>query len=259
MATQAQKDELLAQAKAHYAADMLLKGTYADDEAETFRGCSVGCHIHHIRPDWDADDIRTSGRLHELVAEHYGYPAWLALLQDTIFEGLPNGESAKWHVQLAETLHALPDDHDWTLALHRAHAAILRVSYRTAGEAQDAVHRVLELHEKAANGEDVTEEMWSAARSAAWSAAWSAARSAARSAWSAARSAWSAARSAWSAKRSAESAAESAAWSAESAAWSAAESAAWSAARSAESAAESAAYQEIRDAVLGALPEPIVA
>ena len=51
---------------------------------------------------------------------------WLAFLQDQIFEGLPNGESAKWHVQLAETLHALPDDYDWLVVGVAIPAARLR-------------------------------------------------------------------------------------------------------------------------------------
>ena len=229
MSTAAQRQEFLDQSKAHYEADMLIKGTYGDDDGDWFKGCSVGCHLKHIKPDFNGED-HDYGDKHGIVARHYGYPEWLALLQDTIFEGLPNGESAKWHVQLAETLHGLPDDHDWQAALHRVHIAILRISYRTAGAAQGAVQAVIDLHERAINGDLPADDEWSAAESAA--------RSAARSA------AWSAAKSA------AESAARSAA---ESAAWSAAESAAWSAA---ESAAESAAFQEMRDAILMALRCP---
>ncbi len=210
-----QKIEFLENSRAHFAADMLLKGTYSDVDAASFRGCSVGCHVHHIFPRKSKIQIANLDGKHGLVATHYGYPAWLAHLQDTIFEGLPNGESAKWHVLLAETLATLPDDYDWQLALHRVHIAILRVSYRTAGSAQEAAQRVIDLHECAVGGNSPSEDDWSAARSAAEAAAEAAARSAA----------WSAARSA---------------------AWSAAEAAAWSA-------AWSAAYQEMRDAVLAAL------
>ena len=216
---QAQRIEFLDQSKAHFKADMLLKGTYSAENAANFKGCSVGCHLHHIFPDADAAEISDMDEKHFKVSKYYGYPEWLALLQDTVFEGLPNGESAKWHVQLAETLHSLPDDYDWQAALHRCHAAILRVVLPTAGTSTEAVQTVIDLHDRA----ETDPAAWSAARSAAWSAAWSAAESAARSA------AWSAA---WSAARSA------------------AESAAWSAARSA---AGSAAYQKIRDGVLAAL------
>jgi hypothetical protein len=223
--------ELLDQANAHFAADMLLKGTYGNDEDGEFRGCSVGCHVHHIKAGMTADDIDNLPNKHKIVADYYGYPEWLALLQDTIFEVLPNGESAKWHVQMAEAIASREGNIDWQETLHRVHIAILRLSYITAGTAQAVVQSVIDLHENAARGEGVEDKEWSAAGSAARSAAGSAAWSAAESA------AWSAAGSA------AGSAAESAA---ESAAWSAAESAA-------ESAARSAAFQEIRDAVLDVL------
>lgn len=212
--TPQQKQEFLDQSRAHYAADMLLKGTYGDVEQGHFKGCSVGCHLKHIDPNFDGDNIEDK---HSIVAEHYGYPAWLAHLQDAVFEGLPNGESARWHVQLAETIHALPDGYDWQAAMHRAHVAILRISYRTAGSAQDAVKAVIDLHERAARGEVIEDGEWSAAYSAADSAAYLAAYLAADLA-------------------------------ADSAARSAADSAAYSAARS-------AAYQEIRDGVLSALSD----
>jgi len=237
---QAQKQEFLKQSKAHFAADMLLKGTYGSDEDKAFKGCSVGCHLHHIKPKLSANSISNLNNKHAIVAKHYGYPEWLALLQDQVFEGLPNGphgENAKWHVELAETLAKLPTRYDWQAALHRVHVAILRVSYKTAGSAQAAVQQVIDLHERAGRGEKVSDDLWSAAWSAAERAARSATESAARSA--ARSAAWSAA---WSA---AESAAESAA---RSAAWSAAE-------RAARSAARSAAYQEIRDSVLLALTQ----
>jgi hypothetical protein len=217
-------------AQHHFDADMLVKGTYGEG-AKNFRGCSVGCFAHEVNPKKQIP----GSNIHKFVADHYGYPEWLALLQDTVFEGLPNGpkgENSKWHVQLAQTLAALPVEFDWTAALHRVHAAILRISYVTAGTAQEAVKAVLDLHERAGRGEVVGDELWSAARSAAWSAASSAAWSAASSA------AWSAARSA--------------AWSAASSAADAASIAASSAARS----AADAAFLELRDAILAALPEP---
>jgi hypothetical protein len=199
----ARREAMVLATRAHFDADMLMKGTYGEvhgrGKSKTFAGCSVGCLAFGI--DGKTNEQRPH-EIHAFVAEHYGYPTWLAYLQDTIFEGLPNGpkgENSKWHVQLAEAIAKLPEDYDWGFALHRVHVAILRVSYRTAGSAKEAVQAVLELHERAGRGEDVSDEMWSAARSAARSAAWSAA---------------------------------------------------WSAARS-------AAYQDIRDAVLAALPEPL--
>ena len=132
--TPEQKTEFLEQSRAHYAADMLIKGVFADIEAASFKGCSVGCHLHHILPKRSASQINLIDGKHAIVADHYGYPEWLAHLQDTIFEGLPNGESNRWHVQLAEVIAALPDDHDWTQARQRVLAATLRVARDNAGE-----------------------------------------------------------------------------------------------------------------------------
>ena len=73
---------------------MLLKGTYSAEDAENFKGCSVGCHLHHIFPDADATEIGDMSEKHFKVAKYYGYPEWLALLQDTVFEGLPSGDPA---------------------------------------------------------------------------------------------------------------------------------------------------------------------
>src|SRR5688572_23347118 len=101
----ARKIELVEAAKAHFKADMLVKGTYGEGEGEHFQGCSVGCLAHALSPK----EAIPSFEIHKRVADHYGYPEWLALLQDTIFEGLPNGpqgENSRWHVQLAEAIAA---------------------------------------------------------------------------------------------------------------------------------------------------------
>lgn len=163
--------ELLEQAKIHYAADMLLKGTYGEKIKGGFKGCSVGCHLFHIRPDLDSFAVSIMGEKYKIVADYYDYPEWLAFLQDTIFEGLPNGESSKWHVQLAEAIASRDGAIDWQETLHRVHIGILRVSYKTAGTAREVVQRVIDLHERAAFGEAIGDELWSAARRvAAWSA-----------------------------------------------------------------------------------------
>ena len=235
--TQAQRIEGLAVARRHYEADMLVQKTYGLD-GPGFRGCSVGCFLHAIYPDMTAESIRDLGDKHRLVADSFGYPEWLVWLQDVIFEGLPVGERERWHVQLFEVLAELPDDYDWKRARHRTHASILRVALRVAGDAREVVQRVLDLHERAARGDYVSDKEWSAARSAARLAMRPAARLARRPAeWSAMGLAeWSA--SHWSAVRSAANAAARAAN---------------AAARAADSAGGSAAYQEIRDGVLAAL------
>jgi hypothetical protein len=223
--TPAQKAEFLDQSRKHFEADALIKGAYGRDDGG-FKGCSVGCHLHHIMPGATAEMVVGATYKHRRVAEHYGYPEWLAYLQDTVFEGLPDGDNRRWHVQLAETLADLPDGYDWQKALHRVHLALLRISCQHAGESKTVVESVMDLHRRAAGGEDVSTEQWRAVESAAWSTA---------------RSAVSAVSAASSAARGVE----------EIAVWSAAERAV-----SAAGAVRRAAYQEIRDGVLAALAAP---
>jgi len=254
----------VAQAKHHYEADMLLAGTYGNDVEYNgaFRGCSVGCMAHDIDPE--------SHDYHAVVAAHAGWPEWLVHLNDRLFEGLPNGERERFHVDLRE---AVPVGVDLELVRH--HLAIRRMDRLIAlqegnsakyGDANDevidqvlsALIVVRRCHEAKLGG-NVCD--WSAALSAALSARLSAAESARSesaesAAWSArpeaaeaaaaesarSESAESAAWSVWSARS-----ARSAVWSARSAAWSAAwsaDSAARSAAESARPAARSAAYKQ---------------
>src|SRR5690242_11811924 len=84
-------------ARHHYEADMLLAGTYGEQNGGTFRGCSIGCMAHDIKPGATDD-------LHAIVAEHAGWPEWLARLNDSIFEGLPQGERERFHVELREAV-----------------------------------------------------------------------------------------------------------------------------------------------------------
>ena len=205
------KAEYVARVKAHAEADEIVKGQYWQNG----KGCAVGCTIH-------------SGT-HAAYETILGLPEWLARLEDTLFENLPNRKAKLFPGRFLE---AIPvgvnlERIKWKfcafiLAENIERALLLKISDELKEQVVSAIRGILVLHEKA-----VIDGIWdeSAARSAR-SAAWSA-ESAAWSAGSAARSA------AWSARS-----ARSAAWSAESAAW----SAAWSAgsAESAESAAWSA-------------------
>lgn len=151
-------------ARRHRDANMLISGTLDAKTPEGFNGRSVGCFAHDI-------DEHSTGGQHSIVAEHYGVPEWVVRLQDAMFEGLPAGERGNWHVQIAD---AYAEVTDWPRALHRVHAAILKIAEDMAGAAAPVVRAVRELHER----EETDPAAWSAARSAARSAAWSAAESA---------------------------------------------------------------------------------
>jgi len=78
-------------AKRHQAADMLRAGDYFDPS--TGKGCSIGCFNH---------DLGNDPEDHEAFAEFAGIPLWAAILQDSIFEGLPEQDRATWHVECIE-------------------------------------------------------------------------------------------------------------------------------------------------------------
>jgi hypothetical protein len=210
------KAAILAQLRAHAAADELIKGKYWEDG----KGCAVGCTIH-------------SGE-HAEYEPRFGIPQTLARLEDSIFEGLPNGEAKRWPVDFMESIPVGADLSlvgwkflHWLLTDKTVNPGIDHPLVR------DAVRKCADVLAPLTKGEpadsSAARSAYSAARSAAYSAAYSA---------DSADSAADSARSARSA-RSAYSAADSAAYSA---AYSAADSAADSAARSAYSAARSAAY-----------------
>jgi len=199
--------EMLAMAIRHRDADMLIARTYGFDGENPGRGCSVGCFAHEIGAK-PAD--------HAAVAAHFGVPESLIVLQVAVFDGLADaGERADWHVGVAAAYVGVTD---WHAALHRTHAAILRVALKTAGPAAPAVQAVIDLHDAQAPEDDAR---WSAAQdaprnktqsAAVWSASWAQTQSAA----------------AWAAESSVECHAE-------------------------RSAARSEAWREIAAAVLGAL------
>ncbi|MES1979584.1 MAG: hypothetical protein V4451_16200 [Pseudomonadota bacterium] len=202
------KAKYTARFEAHRKADEVIQGTGFDNG----RGCFVGCTL-------DAYE-------HDRFPIELGWPEWLALLADAIFEGVPKTDAAQFGTDLLEAVPVgvdlEPVRSRFLLTVQRRNLArMVDNTDPAAPQVRAAIQTVIDLLE--------SDEP---ARSAAWSAAESAAESAARSA------AWSAARSAaWSAARSA----------ARSAAWSAAWSVAWSVA---ESAAESAEYKTMRDDLL---------
>lgn len=231
-------------ARKHRDADMLRSGHYGEMD-DGFHACSIGCFAYEVAPEqFSAKAGWMDDNQHRIVAEAYGYPEWLARLQDTVFEGLPPEAHLDWHVQIADAI--AERKRDWQTILHAIHASILRISYRTAGSASDAVRTVLDLHERAAEGEAIPDKEWNAACRSVESAPYVASENAGSVA-------------AWRVVENAlESATESATWktvdnSAASAAESAAASVVWSMEKSVESAPGRSAYVEIRDGILAEL------
>ncbi len=199
---QADKDAIIAQLKAHRAADQLIQGYgYWQDG----KGCAVGCTLH------SGDHIEYESR--------FGIPVAIAHLEDAVFEGLPVALARAWPERLMSAI--APGADLSRVHWHLLHWLLTTPSVNPGIEhplVRDAVRRCADLMADLAAGKEVIAE---SAESAVESA-----ESAARSAWSA----WSAESAAWSAEsavEAVESAARSAVWSAEESAARSAEESAW--------------------------------
>lgn len=71
----------------HAKADDFVKGKYW----EHGKGCAVGCTIH--------------GSNHKYYEIELGVPEWIAMLEDTIFENLPNDLAKTWPVRFLEAIN----------------------------------------------------------------------------------------------------------------------------------------------------------
>jgi hypothetical protein len=87
------KEKYLSRVKAHAEADEIVKGKYW----EKGKGCAVGCTIH--------------GSDHFAYETELGIPAWLAYLEDTLFEGMSLEKAKKWPERF---LKAIPVGSDLT-------------------------------------------------------------------------------------------------------------------------------------------------
>ena len=201
------KDAVLAQLEMHRLADELVKGQYWEDG----KGCAVGCTIY-------SDD-------HEEYENLFGIPQMLAHLEDTIFEGLPNGQAKAWPEKF---MRAAPVGADLSLVGWKFIHWLLTDETATPGisapSVRDAVQQCAGVIKPLTKGLPADQSAAWSAENAAWSgeSASGSAESAGNAAWNAARSAAKSAEG--NAGGSAVSAAESAVWSAISAAegaWSA--------------------------------------
>ncbi len=213
------KAKYLKRVNSHIKADEVIKGQYWQNG----KGCAVGCTIH-------------SGN-HSDYEKKLGIPEWLARVEDTIFEGLPNKDAKQWPANFLKAIKPgvnlnkiktpflifVLESNLETLAKIKFDANRFPDVQKAIEQAKDATKLMIKYHKTGKNQ----------ARSAAYSA-----RSAAYSAADSARSA------AYSAADSARSAADSA------------RSAAYSAARSAAySAADSAACVKFADKLLSLIKE----
>lgn len=87
--------------KTHYEADNFIHGTYW----ENGKGCAVGCSIHSL----NEISGKRYGHSNHSVSEKIGIPQSLYRLQDTIFEGLSNGDAKKFPLDFSNAIHVGAD------------------------------------------------------------------------------------------------------------------------------------------------------
>ena len=161
--------QMLEQARLHVAEGRLGK----DDAYGTFPTDPIAVHLLYIKPELTPNEIYCGAyrRLkYSVVADYYGYPAWIAALHDAVFYGLPLTESLDWHIQIAETIVAYGERADWRKAFHRSHIGLLSMAleaipstYVDRAAQRDAVRRVATLHEIALEGGTLSRTEWNEA------------------------------------------------------------------------------------------------
>ena len=158
------KDTYITRVQAHRAADELIKGTYGDWFGDKFKGCAVFCTIE-------------SGQ-HDAYETELGIPRQLALLEDAIFEGLPEPKHLEWPerflsvIQVGADLRAVHHQFVVWLLLDEQHGVI---RFLENDAERDLMRRIANLHERSIEGNRPSEDEWDAAWAAAWDAAWAAA------------------------------------------------------------------------------------
>lgn len=80
------KEDYVYQIRQHQLADEIIQGRFW----ENGKGCAVGCTIHDSN--------------HSKYETELGVPVWLAKLEDTIFEGLPNKIAKQWPLKFLKAI-----------------------------------------------------------------------------------------------------------------------------------------------------------
>lgn len=183
----------------HYELDQIIQGTYW----ENGKGCATGCVVHSKNP-------------HKKYETELGIPDEIAYLEDTIFEGLSNGDAQKF---ARDFLKAIPVGADLSLVTSKFIVWLMEDLEQYAKDYPDilkAIKTVASLYRRIVHSGTVSDAEWhkvaETARAAGWvlpenaratrATAWATARAATDDA-RAARAAWAAARAAGVADREA--------------------------------------------------------
>jgi len=145
------KDKYVARVKAHESADEIAQGYYW----EKGKGCAVGCTIH--------------GRDHHSYEVELGIPTAIALLEDRIFEGLPNDIAKGFPLRFLE---AIPVAADLSMLVPKMMLWLLidenhGVIKHGSEKGKLAIQSVSDLYIRKIAGETVTVSEWLIARKSA--------------------------------------------------------------------------------------------
>ena len=141
------KEFTLDRLKEHQRLDQIIQGSYWNDADHV--GCCLGCLVHDSSP-------------HPLVEQFLGIEQQIGYWLESVFEGLPVEDCAKWVIDSAK---AIPVGADLSGCHHQlgvwipAESGLLTF---TDGN-RKAIERVRRLHERAVAGDMPTEEEWLAA------------------------------------------------------------------------------------------------
>jgi len=99
------KEQLLSRIAEHERLDRIVQGAYWEVVDGEWKGCAVGCSLHDVNDRgsrkaeaWDAE------RWHAEMELVLGIPAWLADLEDEIFEGLSTEDARGWPRRFSEAV-----------------------------------------------------------------------------------------------------------------------------------------------------------
>lgn len=166
------KNLVVLEMKKHQDQDQFIKGCYGHHHEGKFKGCSIGCTIDSVNiilgKSYDT-------YLHKVLEESIGIPEWLSLLQDELFEGLPNDEGSQFSVDF---LSAIPVGADLESVKWKFCSFILKESIDVVlklpdlpdelrKKVVDVIRGVLAVHESAISTGNWDIEAAAAARAAA--------------------------------------------------------------------------------------------
>lgn len=102
---QENKLEAILNAERHCDDDLLITDQYTMNAYDAFgkplvKGCSVGCDAYDIT----GQILTHSDRVHEITAEHFGFPVWIEYMRDHIFEQLSRAHRIDWHVNIKRAI-----------------------------------------------------------------------------------------------------------------------------------------------------------